>query len=576
MRKRPVGTWASKRVPIYLLAVAAMSLPLCDALAESQPETPSSPARQISPSLQAQPGGPVDPKDLWRRIDGRDNNLRDPQMGAAFTPLRRRLAPDYADGVSTLAGPERPGPRDISNIVNKQESAEVSNKGTSDFLWQWGQFLDHDIDLTDGVNPPEPANIRVPLGDPHFDPIGTGDVEIRFNRSIYDTSNLPLSETNPRQQLNQITAWIDASNVYGSDQDRSDELRLFDGSGRLKTSPGGLLPFNTNGFSNAGGPGPELFLAGDVRANEQVGLIAMHTLFVREHNRLAALYAAEHPNWNGEEIFQKARQTVGALMQVITYEEFLPALLGKGALSPYKGYDPKRNTRIANLFSTAAYRFGHSALSPTLKRLGPDLQEIAQGHLPLRDAFFAPSELQFEGALDSLLRGLAHQVCQSIDLLVVDDVRNFLFDAPGPNGFDLAALNIQRGRDHGLPSYNDTRAELGLTPAAGFADVTSDLEIQRRLSAAYESVEDLDLWIGGLAEDPYQGALVGKLFYKIIKEQFGALRDGDRFWYERILEKSEVKKLRATRLSDVIRRNSEIGDEIPDNVFAVRKQYARP
>jgi hypothetical protein len=166
---------------------------------------------------------------------------------------------------------------------------------------------------------------------------------------------------------------------------------------------------------------------------------------------------------------------------------------------------------------------------------------------------------------------LAHQVCQRVDSYIVADVRNFLFGAPGAGGFDLVSLNLQRGRDHGLPGYNDTRAALGLTRAGSFADVSSDPEIQARLSAVYPDPDSIDLWIGGLAEDPWQDAQVGELFFTILKEQFEALRDGDRFWYELTLSGAELLEVQGTRLSDIIRRNTDIDDEIRDDVFHARR-----
>ena len=223
---------------------------------------------------------------LIRSIDGSNNNLINPHMNSPETQLARIAESDYADDVSALAGPSRPGPRTISNLVLAQSISTHTSNLASDYLWQWGQFLDHDIDLTDGVHPAEPTNITIPAGDIHFDPNNIGDVQMSFNRSIYD-ENTGLGTDNPRQQLNEITGWIDASNVYGSDEERANALRTLDGTGQLKTSKGKLLPFNTTGLTNAGGPSESLFLAGDVRANEQVGLTAMHTLFVREHNRLA-------------------------------------------------------------------------------------------------------------------------------------------------------------------------------------------------------------------------------------------------------------------------------------------------
>jgi hypothetical protein len=490
-------------------------------------------------------------------------------MNAAFTQLQRIAEPDYSDGFSELAGINRPGPRFISNTVNHQEESIPNPLNASDFLWQWGQFLDHDLDLTDGTDPAEPANIPIPTGDPYFDPDGTGTQVMLFNRSIYDTST-GTDAGNPRQQLNEITGWIDASNVYGSDEERANALRRNDGTGKLKTSRGNLLPFNTEGLPNAGGPGDTLFLAGDVRANEQVGLTALHTLFVREHNRLAGRIAREHPDWDDEQIYQKARRIVGAQMQVITYREYLPALLGPGALSRYRGYNPDSDARIANSFSTAAYRYGHSALSPTLLRLDRNGNEIPAGNLPLRSAFFSPSRITDEGGIAPLLRGLASQVCQRVDPLVIDDVRNFLFGEPGQGGFDLASLNIQRGRDHGLPGYNDVRRAMGLRPADTFGDISSDPEIQDRLASAYESVDDVDLWVGGLSEDPVPESNLGELFHLIVKTQFEALRDGDRFWYRRTLTRDEIREVENTKLSDIIRRNTPIGNEIQDDVFHVR------
>ncbi len=505
---------------------------------------------------------------LVRSIDGSGNNREDAELGAAFSALRRRLPADYADGVSAMAGAHRPSARAVSNAVNAQEERVPNPKRASDFLWQWGQFLDHDIDLTDGAEPPEPAPIAVPAGDPWFDPDATGEALIFFNRSLHDEST---GSNDPRQQLNEITAWIDASNVYGSDPERASALRTQDGTGRL-ASEDGLLPRNEAGLPNAGGPSRELFLAGDVRANEQVGLTALHTLFVREHNLLAGRIARESPRLTGDEIYEAARRLVGAELQVITYREFLPALLGRDALDPYRGYRPDVDARIANVFATAAFRLGHSMLSPVLLRLDARGREIPAGHLRLRDAFFATDELRANG-IEPLLRGLARQVCQRVDLLVIDEVRNLLFDEdPADGGFDLPALNIQRGRDHGLPSYNDARRRMGLPPARGFADLSADPDVQQRLAAAYVSIEDVDLWVGGLAEDPLPGSHLGPLFFLIVKEQFEALRDGDRFWYERILTGPERREVEATRLSDVIRRNTDIGREIPNDVFRVSER----
>ncbi len=511
-------------------------------------------------------GGELDSR--FRRIDGRGNNQGQPAMGSAGTRLRRWVAADYADGVSEPAGGLRRSAREVSNRVADQDRDLPNPLGASDFLWQWGQFLDHDIDLTDGADPAEPLAIVVPASDPWFDPSGGGQVEIAFNRSLYDPAS---GIDSPRQQTNEITGWIDASNVYGSDTQRAEALREHDGSGRLKTSAGELLPFNTAGLPNAGGSGDSLFLAGDVRANEQVGLTVLHTLFVREHNRLAGQIADSNPRLPGEQIYQRARRLVAGMMQAVTYREYLPALLGPGALPAYRGYDPSVDAGIANLFSTASYRYGHSTLSPTLLRLDADGGTVAQGNLALRDAFFRPSAIDEVGGIEPYLRGLASQVCQSVDPYVVDDVRNFLFGEPGEGGFDLAALNIQRGRDHGLPGYNRVRRALGLSRRDTFAEISRDPEVRARLAAAYDTVDDVDLWVGGLAEDPLPGAMVGELIRQVLVRQFTALRDGDRFWYQNDLPAEDRRLVENSRLADIIRRNTTIGGEIQNDVFHVSR-----
>ncbi|NJN46897.1 MAG: hypothetical protein HC808_10930 [Candidatus Competibacteraceae bacterium] len=157
--------------------------------ADQQTATPGvSPARRIDRQESAF-GNEPPLAESFRSIDGSGNNPNDETLGAAKTPLHRWTDPDYADGVSSLAGPDRPSPRFISNVVNAQADSIPNDRNASDFVWQWGQFLDHDLDLTDGVEPPEPANIAVPVGDVFFDPNSTGTAVIALNRSFYDPNS---------------------------------------------------------------------------------------------------------------------------------------------------------------------------------------------------------------------------------------------------------------------------------------------------------------------------------------------------------------------------------------------------
>ena len=504
-----------------------------------------------------------------RAIDGWGNNANQPELGTADSTLLRRAGVSYEYGLTAAPPSDLPGARLLSNVLSAQSEPTLNSAQATDMVWQWGQFLDHDISLTPERAPTERLSILVPRGDPIFDPFRSGARTISFNRSEFD----PITGTgpdNPRDQVNKITAFIDASNVYGSDARRTSALRTNDGTGRLRTSGSGrLLPYNADRLANDDGGSARrgLFFAGDVRANEHVGLTALHTLFVREHNRLAAAIASENRELTGHEIFELARKIVGAQMQAITYHEFLPLLLGTEALEPYDGYDSEVDPSISNEFSTAAYRFGHTMLSPSLllvDRFG-DEREVS-----LLEAFFNPSMLMEEG-ISGLLRGLVRQQAQAVDPLVVDEIRNLLFGPPGSPGRDLAALNIQRGRDHGLPDHNTTRSAYGLAPARTFADVSSDPDAQDALERAYGDVGDLDLWVGGLAEDHMPGSMIGETFRTIIAEQFQRLRDGDRYWFENdpyfLANPGLLQEVRATTLADVVRRNTPIGDEFPDNVF---------
>ena len=491
-------------------------------------------------------------------IDGTGNNLTNEEWGSSHEELLRLTTSEYADGYDTLAEYDRPSAREVSNAISAVTELEQNSRYLTDVLWVWGQFIDHDLDLSEGGNG-EYTPIEVPTGDPWFDPFGTGEAVIPFTRTGYEHD-----ADGVRQQFNEITAFLDGSAVYGSDQERADALRSFEG-GLLKTSDGDLLPWNAEGLANAGGTSDTLFLAGDIRANENIALSAMHTVWVREHNRIATELAAENPDLTDEELYQEARAIVRAEMQAITYNEFLPALLGANAVSQYDGYDDTVNPDIANIFSTAAYRFGHSLLSPELQRLDADGTEAEEGHIALQSAFFRPDELVTNG-IDSILRGATVNVAQELDNEVVDDVRNFLFGPPGSGGFDLASLNIQRGRDHGLPDYNQARIDMGLEPAASFSDITSDADLAGRLEAVYGDINNVDVWVGGLSEDALPGSSMGELFQSIIVDQFERIRDGDRFWYQNIMSGRELREIENTTLADVIERNTDI-EGLQDNIF---------
>jgi len=505
----------------------------------------------------------------YRTYDGRGNNLRNPLWGSAGVTYRREdSGAAYADGLSAPAGPNRPSPRLISNEIVDQGGLDTEDeRDLATTVYEFGQFLDHDIGLAKGGST-EDFDIRVPTGDPYFDPAGTGTQRIFFDRSSYDPNTGARS---PRQQINTVTAFIDASHIYGSDTARAAWLRAGSG-GRLKanaTTVGPLLPLNDGTQANdnpVGAPVTSLGVAGDVRSNEQPGLTTLHVAFLREHNRQARRLAGLHPNWDDERLYQEARKIVGAEMQVITYNEFLPSLLGR-SLPAYSGYRAGVNPGLSNVFATAAYRFGHSQVGPDIDILDADFEETSI--VDLGAAFFNPTVLPAIGGIDPVIRYMSVDTAQHVDNTIVGPLRNFLFGPPGSGGFDLASLNIQRGRDHGLPSYNRVRGDFGLKAVRNFGQITSNAALASRLQQLYGSVDNVDAWVGLLAEDHVRGGSLGPTATAILIDQFTRLRDGDRFWYQNgQFSTADLAMLERTKLRDVLQRNSGAAGLQP-NVFVV-------
>jgi hypothetical protein len=505
-----------------------------------------------------------------RTIDGSDNNPNFPNQGAAeAVQIRFGYGDDFPDGI----GDEiitSPNPRVVSNALLDQDVSIPSGNHLTDWAFQWGQWVTHDMDLTRNGSAFGTAHIPIVEAD---DPFGQGNI-IPFNRSEF---TIPEDR---REVINSITSYIDASHVYGSDPDRLAALRA--PGGLLLTSPGNLLPFwdPESGLPNAtppqGPPGPgetPLFLAGDIRANEQVNLTAVHTLFVREHNRLATRINELYPELTDDEVFEFARRLVGAEQQIITYEEYLTAILGYD-LAPNPAdyvYQPgiddngdgiidRGNVEgdVTNSFAHAAFRFGHTQIN-NFTLLVNVLNQVV-GSLSIDDAFFNPSFLADDpGNLRRTLKGLAFQTGQEVDLHLVDGIRNNLFGNVGGGGIDLGALDIQRGRDHGLPDFNNLRnAYRAGTVYTSFADFAARnpkaaaAGIVAALEALYPTdpldpgntgINAIDPFIGMLAEDHLPGSNVGPVLNAIIGNQFLRLRDGDRFFYtgDEFLQLPEVK-----------------------------------
>uniref|UniRef100_A0A8C2D4Y6 Peroxidasin n=1 Tax=Cyprinus carpio TaxID=7962 RepID=A0A8C2D4Y6_CYPCA len=551
----------------------------------------------------------------YRTHDGTCNNLQHPMWGASLTAFERLLKPVYDNGFNLPRGAtERrhnsftlPLPRLVSTSMIGTETITPDDRYTH-MLMQWGQFLDHDLDSTvvslsqsrfsDGqlctsvcTNDPPCFPIMFPPDDPRQRRNGARCMFFVRSSPVCGSgmTSLLMNSVYPREQMNQLTSYIDASNVYGSSQHEAEEIRdLASHRGMLRQgivqrTGKPLLPFAT-------GPPTECmrdenespipcFLAGDHRANEQLGLTAMHTVWFREHNRIASELLRLNSHWDGDTIYHEARKIVGAQMQHITYNHWLPKILGEAGMrlmGNYNGYNPNINAGILNAFATAAFRFGHTLINPILYRLDENFQPIQQGHISLHKAFFSPFRIVNEGGIDPLLRGLfgvAGKMRVSTQLLNTE-LTERLFSMAHAVALDLAAMNIQRGRDHGIPPYNDYRVFCNLTSAQTFDDLRNEIQnpsMREKLQRLYGTPQNVDLFPALMAEELVPGSRLGPTLMCLLATQFKRLRDGDRFWYENpgSFSPAQLTQLKQTSLARVLCDNSDNITRIQSDVFSV-------
>ncbi len=490
----------------------------------------------------------------FRPIGGTGNNLENPTLDAVPGSPERALAPQhYADGTADGLV-DGPNPRLISNVLaggsgEGGADAQTPDPTASAWLYVFGQFVDHDLDLE--FSPPggRPIDIPVPPGDPVFKD-GTTIKLMRDTRS-------PVTNT----AINTVAGYLDLSQLYGSAP--AADLRNEDGT--LKTSNQGSALQIVNGR----------FITGDLRVNENPELAAVTILFMREHNYWVAELKSQNPGWSGEQLYQMARAITTAEYQNVVYQEFLPLLIGP-VLGPYRRYNPGVSAQVSQEFSTAAFRAGHSQISETQSGIDNDgklvfTQSLAQ-------AFFNTAEETLANGVAPLMRNVSAEYAQATDVYAVPVLRNLLF-APLPGGtidqVDLIAIDIQRARDLGLGTLNQTRKALGLAPYTSFAELSADGMLQARFQQVYGAIGAVDLFMGGLAERHAPGAAVGPTFQAIIGKQFEALRDGDRFfWRNQGFDRATAERIAATRLSHIIRRNTDT-TSIAENAFLASGKPAR-
>nr|CAD7590042.1 unnamed protein product [Timema genevievae] len=348
------------------------------------------------------------------------------------------------------------------------------------------------------------------------------------------------------EQLNEVTSYLDLSPVYGSSKSTSDSLRTLCG-GRLKASRykgQQHLPSVQNKTSRCDvrNSSEACYSAGDIRVNQNPQLTVLHTILLREHNRVARVLCKLNPHWDDERVYQEARRIVIAEFQHITYYEWLSIFLGQTYINKYKllndgnsysyDYDETANAATLNGFTAGAYRYFHSLVAGHL-RMVTEARDTTSV-LRLSDHFNRPEVIRARDNFDSLTRGLTTQKMMETDQFFTTELTNYLFRSTQSFGKDLESIDIQRGRDHGLASYNDFRATCGLSKATCFNDLKGSMSQKdiMLLSRLYEHVDDVDLFVGGVLERHTDDSLLGPTLQCIIAEQFHRSRTGDRYFYE--------------------------------------------
>ncbi|XP_076087977.1 salivary peroxidase/catechol oxidase-like [Mytilus galloprovincialis] len=538
----------------------------------------------------------------YRTPDGSCNNVANPLWGKSHTPFERFIPAFYEDGLddpraTDVFGDPLPLARDISVNVHTVSDSTTQMNDLSHFSMEFGQFVSHDIQMNalskgqymSNLNCCRSPNTRncfpipLPSNDPFYGSFNR--TCMNFVRAL-ETTKLDCS-LGERQQLNMNTHFLDGSAVYGSNKVTANSLRQLSG-GRLESTNNQLLPKDIPNASSCrlppGNPNIKCFKAGDPRFNQQPALMALQTIWMKEHNRIADRLTQLNHGWNDERAYQEARKIIGAMIQHVTYNEYLPHILGNQQMIDFElkprasgyftGYDQATKPQIRNGFSAAAFRFGHSMVRQRLAYNGPSHSN--QSPL-LRNEFLRPNKLyDANGGVSSITRGLYEEFSQKVDRKITKELTERLFERTHGFGGDLAAINVQRGRDHGLASYNVWRMVCDLTPADDFtAGVSGGLEHHSTVEALalkniYSSPWDIDLFTGGVSETPIPGGKVGPTFACMIGLQFRALKFGDRFFYESNTDvkftPAQLTEIKKATMARIICENTNI-NSIPSDVF---------
>nr|AIP87047.1 peroxicentin [Macrotermes barneyi] len=555
----------------------------------------------------------ADCSDKYRAIDGSCNHISHKTWGKVHTSYLRLMEPQYGDGIQEprkpVQGKNLPSPRFISTVMFRENDSVDTRKTLS--LVQWTEFIEHDLAFTpvmkmvhsgnsimccrqDGgfLSPRYIHPACMPISVPKNDPFYSKYRQLCMNYVRSLTALRPDCHFGPAEQMNQATHYLDGSMIYGADVEMAWKLRTFS-KGKLSSEMKNgyeFLPQADEPLQQCQVSSDTCYKSGDVRVNLHPQLAIMHTIWLREHNRIAGNLALFNPHWDDETLYQEARRIVIAKIQHITYNEWLPLVLGsKYAKKP--GFQLKQsgfsndftenvNPSVSNSFATAGMQFRLSMMDGTVGLF--DESREMNTSLELRDNFNQPKTIEKPKHLDSLVRGLATQRSQKSDLYYENDLIQMLYRNNGQFGMDAVSLDIQRGRDHGLPGYNHYRKFCGLPSAKsfdGFLDVMSKSTVAK-LKDLYAHPDDVDLLVGGMAERVTDDVAAGFTFSCIIGEQMLRTKKGDRFFYDvpnqpSSFTEAQLGEIRKSTLARVFCDNADDIQMMQRNVFIIPSESNR-